>query len=343
MAAEDLFLPILLFVRVLFAAMFVGVVTLWIRHRPNTVRQFVVSTALVTALGVAGVVILLSVGVDGGGAAWLTVFLALPAVAGATSVLLVPWSGAAIRTAIGITALVMTSALLIVSGIEGLICCLMASPLIAWTYLSGVIAGIALRNVSRRLFPDGKDTAMRSVAAFLLLLALPAAKSAEIEARTAYRRVEPIESRVHMEAAPQDVWDALEEIDAVHGPKPFLLRIGLPVPISCTLEGTGIGARRTCYFDVGQIDERVSVWDPPVRMELEIVSWTLPGRHWLGYEGARYDLLPSGYGTEVVRTTTITSNLGPAWYWRPLERMGVHAEHEYLLQDVKRRVEVPAR
>lgn len=112
----------------------------------------------------------------------------------------------------------------------------------------------------------------------------------------------------------------------------------------CEMDGTGVGARRTCYFDVGRIEERVSVWDPPGRMELEIVHWTLPGRHWLGYQSASYELRAAGNGeTEVTRITTITSNLRPAWYWRRLEHLGVRSEHGYLLRDVKRTLEDPER
>jgi hypothetical protein len=201
--------------------------------------------------------------------------------------------------------------------------------------------GFAVRAGIRRARAGREDAALRGVAVTVLLAALPGAKDLEL-GRETYVRVEAVETTIRVAAPAEEVWTALEEIDAVHGPKPLLLRMGLPVPTRCEMEGTGIGARRTCYFDVGRIEERVSAWDPPRRMELEIVHWTLPGRHWLGYHSASYELRAAGLGeTHVSRVTTITSNLRPAWYWRPLEHLGVRSEHDYLLRDVKHTLEEP--
>ena len=324
--------------RVAIAGAIVFVLTQWPRREPRVLRHLVVSTVLVTAAGVAGVIVLL-----GNGDAWLAVFFGLPAVAGAASVLLGPRGGYSSRVGAGVTGIVLTSSMLILLGLEGLVCCLLAFPLLAASYAGGVLVGVGVGFVLRAgialCWPGRDDTTVRGVATALLLVALPGAKDLELHRATG-ARVEPIESRIRITATPPQIWAALEEIDAVHGPKPLLLRIGLPVPTMCEMDGTGVGARRTCHFDVGRIEERVSVWDPPRRMELEIVHWTLPGRHWLGYESASYELRETAPGeTEVSRVTTITSNLRPAWYWRPLERAGVRAEHDYLLRDVKRRLE----
>lgn len=331
---EDFLFPIWIFgSRIAIAIGIAWILRRWIREDPALAGRFLVSTIFVVVLGVAGVIVLV---VDGD--AWLTVFLGLPAAAGALAVLLSPGrTRASARIGIGVTAGVLASALLIVLGIEGLVCCLMASPLLALSYGFGTLFGFAIRYAILATTKD--DTALRSTIAGLLLLALPGAKAVELRRGDAVR-LEAVESRILIDASPAAAWNALEEIDAVHGPKPFLLRIGLPVPTSCEMEGTGVGARRTCHFDRGRIDEIVSVWDPPRRMELEIVHWTLPGRHWLGYRSASYELRDAGNGkTEVARITTISSNLRPSWYWRPLEHLGVRAEHDYLLQDVKRRLE----
>jgi len=69
-------------------------------------------------------------------------------------------------------------------------------------------------------------------------------------------------------------------------------------------------------------------------MRLQINRTHMPGRHWLGFESAAYQLEPEGNGTRLTRTTVISSHLYPAWYWRPLERWGVESQHKYLLEDV---------
>ncbi|HEY8227761.1 MAG TPA: hypothetical protein VIG25_20995 [Pyrinomonadaceae bacterium] len=43
--------------------------------------------------------------------------------------------------------------------------------------------------------------------------------------------------------------------------------------------------------------------------------------------------------TVVTRRTTIVSRLSPAWYWRPMEAIGVKTEHEFLFDELKRRLD----
>ena len=117
--------------------------------------------------------------------------------------------------------------------------------------------------------------------------------------------------------------------------------VGLPIPVRCEMEGSGVGAKRTCYFDHGYIQETVIEWSPPKVMQLSIDRTNMPGRHWLSFENARYDLRREGGETLLTRTTVINSNLYPAWYWRPFERWGVRSEHEYIFGDLARRTPRP--
>jgi len=113
--------------------------------------------------------------------------------------------------------------------------------------------------------------------------------------------------------------------------------VGLPIPARCVMEGSGRGAKRTCYFDRGYIQETVIEWLPPNMMRLSIDRTNMPGRHWLGFEDAEYDLRREGSETVLTRSTTIVSYLYPVWYWGPLERWGVQSEHGYVFSDLARR------
>jgi hypothetical protein len=73
-------------------------------------------------------------------------------------------------------------------------------------------------------------------------------------------------------------------------------------------------------------------------MRLSIDRTNMPGRHWLGFEEAEYVLRQDNGGTILTRSTTIISNLSPAFYWRPFERWGVASEHEYIFRDLARRL-----
>src|SRR6185436_2397968 len=53
---------------------------------------------------------------------------------------------------------------------------------------------------------------------------------------------------------------------------------------------------------------------------------------------ASYELMEEGGRTRITRKTTIVSRLSPAWYWRKMEKIGVETEHEYLFEEVKRKL-----
>lgn len=57
------------------------------------------------------------------------------------------------------------------------------------------------------------------------------------------------------------------------------------------------------------------------------------------YADSAYNLIDRGRTSKIVRTT-VSSRLSPAWYWQHFERMGVSAEHQYVLAELKKRVEV---
>jgi hypothetical protein len=112
------------------------------------------------------------------------------------------------------------------------------------------------------------------------------------------------------------------------------MRIGLPVPVSCSIDKEEVGGTRRCNFEKGYIEERITEWNPPHSMKLEITSWDVPGRPWLDFKDARYQFHRENGYTVMTRTTTIASRLSPAWYWRGLERLGVETEHQYLFEAV---------
>ena len=255
---------------------------------------------------------------------WMTAFLVLPAVVGFCCTMLA--SGTAVAyVALAVSALT-TLVTLVTMGWEGIVCALMALPILVGGLLLGALIGSIVRRwLDRR--------AARGGAMMIALLLVPGARAWEsVSPHPA--RTEAITTRLVIRATPQEVWDSLVEVKSIHRPIPFLMRIGLPRPTTCTMEGTGLGAKRTCHFTDGVIEERITEWNPPTTMGLSIVRVQMHGRHWLGYVDARYGLRATAEGTEVTRTTTITSELRPAIYWRPLERLGVETEHEYLLHDV---------
>ena len=234
-----------------------------------------------------------------------------------------------------IGALICT-AVLLMTRMEGWVCLLMSTPLIAAGLTIGALLGVLFRWQVIDRFQK------QQLGIFLTLGILPfflmGANTAEEQSRRTLRP-ETITNSFTTDASREVIWNQLKTFDRIKGSKGLLMTIGLPVPVSCTMSGDGVGATRTCYFEQGHIQERVTEWNPPSSMKLEITEFDVPGRPWLSFKDASYELTNEGGRTLVTRKTTIVSRLSPAWYWRPLEKIGVETEHEYLFEEVKRKIE----
>jgi Polyketide cyclase / dehydrase and lipid transport len=221
--------------------------------------------------------------------------------------------------------------ILIATGTETPLCAVLAFPFL----FLGLIAGIALAYLFQRV---AKLKGRGSVTNTIIFLSVPLLVFVGhgIELTTlVHPRQETVTSSIWLRATPETVWADLRSFDTLKAERPILMFIGLPTPVRCSMEGSGVGAKRTCYFDHGgYIEETVTEWDPPTHVRYSIDRTNLPGRHWLGFEDAAYDLRQDNGGTVLTRRTNIISNLYPASYWRPFERWGVASEHEYIFGDL---------
>jgi hypothetical protein len=225
-------------------------------------------------------------------------------------------------------------ACLIAFGREGVLCALLALPII----VAGLGLGVGIGLLVRKIFLDRTSHQTTTTGILLLIGPLLIFTGERIERPILEQaRTEVISNTVEVSDSPERVWMNIQSIDSVQASKPFLMYVGLPIPQRCTMAGQGVGARRTCYFNTGYIEETVTAWNPPYFLGLSIDRTHMPGRHWLGFERAEYRLELHGQSTALTRTTTVTSYLHPTWYWRGLERLGVESEHCYILQDVVQR------
>jgi hypothetical protein len=239
-------------------------------------------------------------------------------------------------TAAVLLATIASMALLIAMHMETPVCALLAFPLL----LVGIGLGVAFGNAVRALRAKFKSKGATFTSLVLLSMPLLIFTGHRIELSTLTQpRREVVTSTIRLSADPTHVWNNLQSFDSVSGEKPALMYIGLPIPVRCTLRGTGVGAKRTCYFDHGSIEETVIEWSPPKLMRLSIDRTNMPGRPWLTFEYATYTLQQDGNDTILTRSTAIISNLYPAWYWRPFERWGVTSEHNYIFSDLARRAQ----
>lgn len=259
-------------------------------------------------------------------------FLFFPFVVGATIALFTPRPLPAVTLLSTTISLLFCLFALITLHAEGLLCAILAFPVVFASLAVGVGMGLLIRIL---IYPFRNSTANS-----LILLAAPVliltTNHFEMKSFSGPRTLSVV-TTVHLAATPDQVWANIQSLDSLTGTKPILMHLGLPVPQRCVLKGMAAGSKRICYFDQGSIEETILEWDPPRRMRLSIDRTNLPGRRWLEFDGAEYVLQPDPAGTIVTRTTTIRSNLAPAWYWARFERWGVSSEHNYLFRDLANR------
>ena len=298
-------------------------------NRNRTFRGFVVGAPTGSGFGLLGFILAHGRGSNSMGG---VMFLLVPIAAGFAIAMVTTPAESVMASAV--LSLLVTLGILIASKAEGVLCVVLAFPLLFLGVCAGLLFGYLFRKYSGHF--AGGATTLRSVILLLMPVVIYGGRRVEVVSLT-HTRQEVVTSRIYLPAQPEQVWANIQSLDSVTGRKPLLMYIGLPIPTRCVLRGSGAGAKRTCYFDQGFIEETVLEWLPPNRMRLSIDRTNMPGRHWLEFEGAEYELHREGSGTALTRTTTISSNLYPAWYWRRFERWGVESEHEYLFSDLTRR------
>ena len=72
---------------------------------------------------------------------------------------------------------------------------------------------------------------------------------------------------------------------------------------------------------------------------MKVTKYKLQGRHWLSFKDAVYRFEPRDSGTVITRITTYFSELKPRFYWSLCEMNAIESEHDYVLDDLKRRLD----
>jgi len=231
---------------------------------------------------------------------------------------------------------------LLLFGMEGLICVVMALAPAIPLALAGALVGrfIALR---------APDTALHAV---VVVLALPGLAALESVAPAA--PVREVVSIVEVNAPPETVWRHVVTFGEIPEPPAWFFRAGIAYPVRAVIDGEGVGALRRCEFSTGAFVEPITVWDAPRRLSFDVTAQPDAMRELSPYrsvrpphlDGAfrarrgefRLVALPDGR-TRLEGSTWYTLELAPGGYWRLWADLLVHAIHDRVLVHVKRLAE----
>ena len=220
--------------------------------------------------------------------------------------------------------------LLLTWHLEGLVCVFMALPIFAICVLMGSWVQRAFRQ--RTAAPANQPP--RLLVLLTPLLVLLVVGQAE-KAVTAPPALVTVTTSVTLPYPAQQVFEGVQQMDTLAAPKPWLLRLGLPTPYKCVLTAPRVGGRRTCLFDNGRIVAEITAYEPGERLTMDVIDYTLTGRHWFHFQDARYTFRRQGGHTRVTRTSSYRSQLRPRWYWQPLETLGIAQEHAFVLASLR--------
>lgn len=309
------------------------------------------SSGLLSALGglAAGVVYtigLMLLSVYGFGSYGAAMFFGGPVVAGAAAAYL--YNRPAQRTlgvtiGHGVLMAVCCSLAFLLVGLEGVICLVMATPILAPLTLFGSAIGWAIA--------AGVESHSRQEDRGLVvcLLVLPMLAGFEPLIAEPERRL--VESAVEIAASPSQVWDVVVAFPEIEAEPEWFFRWGIAAPTRARIEGVGVGAIRYCEFTTGAFVEPITAWDEPRRLAFDVADQPepmfelTPYRHLhpphlrTSFRSRRGEFelcpLPSG-GTRLVGRTWYDLDIAPHGYWRHWTDEIVHRIHSRVLRHIGR-------
>jgi hypothetical protein len=290
-------------------------------------RQFLFTILLTTFLSLAGFA-LFHFGLIGYG---YTFFILIPFCIGYFLGLKLDW-GVSFVVALTI-GLVCFFYLLITAQLEWTFCVVILLPL----FLPLILLGIWIGGLLKEYLYKKKANDLKASLYPLIVLLFSGTIEHFFSSSYEYAKVE---STIYLHHDASTVYDLIKSVDTLDGKRSLLMNLGLSVPQKCVLEKEEVGAKRTCYFDGGTIEETVTEIKRGECIKMKVTGYDLPGFKWLKFDDAIYLFEQKGDSTRLTRITTYRSQLKPRIYWEFWEKEAIEAQHEYVLNDLKRRLEI---
>jgi hypothetical protein len=227
--------------------------------------------------------------------------------------------------------LAVFSVFLLVTKLEGLVCVLMALPIILLAILLGWAIGGLIKKRSKKDDPTLK-TCFTPILIFIVANFFDLSSGNQMLPSL-------VANTITLKATPSEIYRSIIAVDTVDVETTFLQKLGLPIPTRCILTAEKVGGLRICIFNQGKIIETIKELKENRLLKMEVTSSTL-GRSWLKFNEDIYTIEPVNTShTQITRTTSYFSNLKPRMYWELMERITIASEQEFVFRNLEKDVQ----
>ena len=242
---------------------------------------------------------------------------------------------------VSLIAPLMAGVAFLLAALEGIICLIMAAPLVLPMTMIG---GYAAYRIQAADCWQCRPTQVFCVAVIApLLMVVEHWQPAPLP-------LLKVQTSLVVQAPPEKVWRNVVTFSELPPPSEMIFRAGIAYPIRARIFGTGVGAERHCEFSTGPFVEPIEVWDEPRLLKFSVTKNPAPMQEWTPYgdvhpphldgflesRAGQFHLTPLPGGRTLLEGTTwYHHHLWPATYWQWWSDYIIHTIHQRVLRHVQ--------
>ena len=242
---------------------------------------------------------------------------------------------------VSLIAPLMAGVAFLLAALEGIICLIMAAPLVLPMTMIGGYAAYRIQAADCWQCRPTQFFCVAVIAPLLMVVEhwqpapLPLLK---------------VQTSLVVQAPPEKVWRNVVTFSELPPPSEMIFRAGIAYPIRARIFGTGVGAERHCEFSTGPFVEPIEVWDEPRLLKFSVTKNPAPMQEWTPYgdvhpphldgflesRAGQFHLTPLPGGRTLLEGTTwYHHHLWPATYWQWWSDYIIHTIHQRVLRHVQ--------
>lgn len=226
--------------------------------------------------------------------------------------------------------------------LEGIICIIMAAPILALCTWIGASVGYYL--------VKNKKYSSKQMYSFALLPIIFIVIDRSIDTKEYLE----VKTEITINAPIESVWHNIISFGEIDEPQELIFKTGIAYPTHAEIKGSGVGAIRYCNFTTGSFVEPITTWDEPTLLQFDVLEQPTPMRelnpfwdvhppHLDGYfqsQKGQFKLTEMDNGhTKVEGTTWYKIHIHPAQYWDVWSKYILHQIHYRVLKHIKKESE----